>query len=72
MLGFHEQTKRMEVISLHPGVTFADVAEATGFEIGCREPVGTTATPTELELRILREEVDPHRYVIGRCSRTGK
>jgi glutaconate CoA-transferase subunit B len=73
VLGFQEQTKRMEVISLHPGITFAEVAEATGFEIGRREPVGTTAPPTELELRILREEVDPHRYVIGRaCARTGK
>jgi glutaconate CoA-transferase subunit B len=73
VLGFHEKTKRMEVISLHPGITFAQVAEATGFEIACREPVGTTAPPTDLELRILREEVDPHRYVIGRaCARTGK
>lgn len=66
VLGYHEQTKRMEVHSLHPGVTLDQVRRATGFELGAREPLATTAPPTELELRILRAEVDPHRFVIGR------
>jgi hypothetical protein len=34
--------------------------------LGTREPLATTVTPTEQELRLLREEVDPHRYLIGR------
>jgi glutaconate CoA-transferase, subunit B len=67
VMGYHEQTKRMEVLSLHPGVSFERVREATGFELGAREPPGTTMPPTEEELRLLREEVDPHRYVLGRC-----
>jgi glutaconate CoA-transferase subunit B len=67
VLGYHEQTRRMEVHSLHPGVTFDQVQQATGFELGAREPLATTTPPTDLELRILREEVDPHRYIIGRC-----
>ncbi|OAI41613.1 3-oxoacid CoA-transferase [Planctomycetaceae bacterium SCGC AG-212-D15] len=67
VLGFHEQTKRMEVLSLHPGITLAQVREATGFELGAREPLPTTTPPTDLELRILRDEVDPLRYVLGRC-----
>jgi glutaconate CoA-transferase subunit B len=66
VMGYHEETKRMEVLSLHPGVTGEQVKKATGFAMGFREPVSETKPPTAEELHILREEVDPHRYVIGR------
>lgn len=66
VLGYHEESKRMEVLSLHPGVTMEQVQHATGFKLGMREPLGITVPPTPEELRILREEVDPHRYIIGR------
>jgi glutaconate CoA-transferase subunit B len=66
ILGYHETTRRMEIHSLHPGVTLAQVQANTGFELAIREPLETTAPPTEVELCILRSEVDPHRYVIGR------
>ncbi len=67
VMGYHEETKHMEVLSLHPGVTREQVKQATGFAMGFREPVAVTMPPTAEELQILREEVDPHRYVIGRC-----
>ncbi len=67
VLGFHEQTRRMEVLSLHPGVTLEQVRQATAFDLGVREPLATTVAPSAEDLRLLREEVDPHRYVIGRC-----
>jgi glutaconate CoA-transferase subunit B len=67
VLGYHAQTRRMELHSLHPGVTLDQVRQATGFELAVREPLATTAPPTAAELTILREEVDPHRYIIGRC-----
>jgi len=67
VLGYHAQTKHMEIISLHPGVELEQVRQATEFELGVREPLHTTEPPTELELDILRREVDPHRYVIGRA-----
>jgi glutaconate CoA-transferase subunit B len=66
VLGYHDQTKRMELHSLHPGVTLAQVRGATGFELGIREPLAVTEPPTPAELLLLREEVDPLRYVIGR------
>jgi glutaconate CoA-transferase subunit B len=66
VMGYDEQTKRMEVISLHPGVTLEQVQQNTSFAIGAREPLMSTAPPNDKELQILREEVDPHRYVIGR------
>ncbi len=66
ILGFHAETKRMEILSLHPDITVEQVQQATSFELGLAEPLATTAAPLPEELRILREEVDPHRYIIGR------
>jgi glutaconate CoA-transferase subunit B len=66
VLGYHEHTKRMQVLSLHPGIRLEQVRQATSFELGVREPLETTLPPTALELQILRDEVDPHRYLIGR------
>jgi len=67
VLSYHETTRRMEIISLHPGITLEQVCANTGFDLGVREPLAVTEPPTDRELRILCEEVDPHRYVIGRC-----
>jgi glutaconate CoA-transferase subunit B len=66
VMGYHHVTKRMQVLSLHPGVALEQVRRATAFEIGINEPLATTSPPSDDELAILREEVDPHRYVIGR------
>lgn len=66
VLGFSEETRRMQVESLHADVTFEQVQEQTGFQLGKVEKMGQTEPPTDVELRILREQVDPNRYVIGR------
>jgi glutaconate CoA-transferase subunit B len=66
VLGYHDQTKRMQVLSLHPGVDLEQVRASTAFALGAVDPLPVTVAPLEEELRILREEVDPHRYVIGR------
>src|SRR5207245_1894363 len=52
VLGFHEQTRRMEVLSLHPGIVLEQVLRATGFALGVREPLGVTTPPTEQELQV--------------------
>src|SRR5881275_3468332 len=49
VMGYHEQTKRMQVLSLHPGVTLEQVRAATGFELGVVEPLAVTTPPTALE-----------------------
>src|SRR5262249_22707799 len=36
VMGYHHETKRMEVISLHPGVSIEQVTQATEFEVGVR------------------------------------
>jgi glutaconate CoA-transferase subunit B len=69
VLGYADDTKRMQVLSLHPGVTLEQVHSNTGFDLRVLEPVQTTVPPTESELLILREEVDPFGYVIGRGAK---
>jgi glutaconate CoA-transferase subunit B len=66
IMGYHDETKRMQVLSLHPGVSMEKVRANTSFPIDAIADVGQTAPPTTEELRILREEVDPLRYIIGR------
>lgn len=66
IMGYEEGTKRMQVLSLHPGVTMEKVKENTSFAIDAVAEVGTTAAPTAEQLRILRDEVDPFRYLLGR------
>ncbi len=66
VLGFDETTKRMQVESLHAGATVEQVQENTGFALLRAPRVVQTDPPRAEELRILREEVDPDRYLIGR------
>lgn len=68
VLGFDDATKRMQVESLHPGVTFDDVQRNTGFPLLKRTPLAETAPPTPTQLEILRRDVDPHRYILGRAA----
>lgn len=66
VMGYDETTCRMEVLSLHPGVVAEQVQAATGFPLSFRQPLEVTQLPQPSELAILRKEVDPHGYVIGR------
>jgi glutaconate CoA-transferase subunit B len=66
VLGFEAQSKRMCVETLNPGVSFDRVQQETGFELLQCDHMPETESPSGEELRILREEVDPFRYVIGR------
>ena len=66
VMGYHPQNKRMQVRSLNPGITLEQVRQATGFELEVADSLATTSEPTSAELEVLRNEVDPHRYILGR------
>jgi len=66
IMGFDNPEKRMEIETLSPGVTVKQVQENTDFELLVKSDIKETTPPTKEELRILREEVDPHGYIIGR------
>jgi glutaconate CoA-transferase subunit B len=67
LMGYDPVTRRMRVESLHPGVTKEDVTANTGFEMLFVEPLPITSEPTDLELEILRRDVDPLGIIIGKA-----
>jgi acyl CoA:acetate/3-ketoacid CoA transferase beta subunit len=64
--GFDEETKRLKLIALHPGVSLEEVKENSQFEIIIPDKIGTSYMPTEEDLRILRQEIDPAGIVLGK------
>ncbi len=66
IMGYDPQSKRMQVESLHPGITFAQVQDNTGFELLKVPHIEETLPPDPEALLTLREEVDPRRLIIGR------
>ncbi len=66
VIGFDDKTKRMKVESTHPGISRDNIAENTGFEMLWADDLSVSEPPSKEELKCLREEVDPYRYIIGR------
>jgi glutaconate CoA-transferase subunit B len=66
LMGYDPASKRMRVESLHPGVSKEDVIANTGFEMLFANSILTTEEPTDDELKILREEIDPQGLIIGK------
>ena len=64
--GYHKETKVMELLKLNPGKTVDDVKANSGFEILIPDDYGVVEPPSDEELRILRDEVDPDKIIIGR------
>ncbi|WP_216205791.1 CoA-transferase subunit beta [Amycolatopsis aidingensis] len=58
VLDFGGPGHRMRLVSVHPGVTVAEVESNTGFELDTTD-VGESRSPTAEELRLLREVLDP-------------
>ena len=61
VLDFETPDHRMRLRSLHPGVSVDDVLTATGFEVVVPENVAESRLPTEDELRLIRDVLDPKR-----------
>ena len=56
---FDEATGEMTLRTLHPGVTLDDVRANMGWEPQVADELGETPAPTDEELRLIREELDP-------------
>ncbi len=59
VLDFETPDHRMRLRSVHPGVTVDEVVAATGFELVIADGVGESRLPTDEEIRLLREVIDP-------------
>ncbi len=59
VLDFDTPDHSMRLAALHPGVTAAQVREATGFALTVPTDVPYTREPSAEELRLIREVIDP-------------
>ncbi|MDT4929701.1 MAG: hypothetical protein QOF92_2568, partial [Pseudonocardiales bacterium] len=59
VLDFATADHSMRLASVHPGVSVDEVRDNTGFELVVDGAVPPTRTPTDEELRLIREVIDP-------------
>jgi glutaconate CoA-transferase subunit B len=57
--GFDDETGEMTLLTMHPGVTLDQVRESMGWDPRISSDLGETPAPTQDELRLIREELDP-------------
>jgi glutaconate CoA-transferase, subunit B len=65
IFGFDPETKKMALISIHPGNTLEDVLATMGFRPLIPKQIPFTEPPTPEQLRLIREEIDPGRMYMG-------
>jgi len=58
VMDFEPSSKRMRLVSVHPGYTVQDVIARTGFELIIPDHVPQTALPGDRELGVLRQRID--------------
>jgi glutaconate CoA-transferase, subunit B len=57
--GFDASTGEMTLMTLHPDVSLDDVRASSGWEPRLSDDLGITEPPSDDELRIIREDLDP-------------
>ena len=67
VMDFDEETRRMRLVSLHPGVTLEDIKSQTGFELIIPERVEETVPPSKQEIDLLNETIDPYGIRMLEC-----
>jgi glutaconate CoA-transferase subunit B len=60
VLDFRGPEHAMRVVSLHPGVSFDEVQDNTGFALARAAKIEETPAPSAEQLRLIRETLDPH------------
>jgi glutaconate CoA-transferase subunit B len=60
VLDFAGPQNQIRVRSLHPGVSFEQVQDNTGFPLYRPQRIDTTVAPTDGQVRIIRDVLDPH------------
>jgi len=64
--GFDSVSKKMTVLSIHPGGNIETVKDNCGFDIIIPEHIEETPLPSPEYLQILREEIDPAGIFLGK------
>lgn len=62
---FDPESRRMRLISIHPGTTRKEVLENMNFQPVVPDELPITEPPTAEQIRLIREEIDPERMYAG-------
>jgi acyl CoA:acetate/3-ketoacid CoA transferase beta subunit len=62
VLDFGGPDRTMRIVSLHPGIERAEVEASTGFELAGGATPPLTRMPSEEELELIREVIDPRDF----------
>jgi len=62
---FDEETKRLRLLSIHPGVSIEDIKNNSSMEIIIPSNVEVSKEPDEKSLKVLRE-IDPDGFILGK------
>ena len=60
IMNFANSEREMELSALYPGVSVKEVQAEVGWPLRLGKAIEEVAAPTSEELRLIREEVDPH------------
>ncbi len=60
ILDFANPEREMQLTALYPGVTAEDVQAEVGWTLRTADKIDNVPTPTDEELRLIREELDPN------------
>ncbi len=63
ILRFNDETKEAYLASYHPGTSIDEVVKLTPWKLDVADDVHETEPPTEEELMVLREKLDPFRMI---------
>jgi glutaconate CoA-transferase subunit B len=69
LFGFDEESKKMMLLGTLEGLSAEQVLAEMEFKPLVAARVESLAPPTEAEIRILRDEIDPMKTIIGRTGR---
>jgi len=66
LFGFDEETRRMKLLEVMPGVTTQEIQDLVGFELIIPSDVKEMKLPTEEDLTLLRDKIDAEGYFLKR------
>lgn len=64
IFNFDNEQKKMQIESLHPGVTLEEVLDNMNFKPLIPETLATTPEPTDEQIRVIRQEIDPNNELL--------
>jgi glutaconate CoA-transferase, subunit B len=65
IFGFHPETKKMMLISIHPGNKLEDVLSTMSFRPVIPEDIPITEPPASEQLHLIRNAIDPEHMYMG-------